>query len=197
VTGVDITITYPGDYLGFSDISSSQAGWTFTPNTSTKGQLVLNGIADATATLVNGMVVTPTFETYLTADLKLSLNVSAMVTPDCVVPTGGTKDVDVEQVCYSEGRLIKVGANQFSMQPPQPNPAANVSHVRYTTGITVSTTFELVDGIGNVVRTITTPVLESGEYVLDLNTAEVGSGMYILRMVSGPYAATQMISVVK
>lgn len=199
VTGVVLTVTFNGDYLGFSNIENAQTqnGWTFTPTTPSKGQVVLTGTANVGSTLVNGQLVELRFSPYLTADSNLPFSISATVTPSCVVTTGNSVNVPVTQVCYSEGRLIKMSSNKFGMELPTPNPSSDATHIRYSTGYTTATTFEVVDAMGNVVRTITTPTLADGVYELDLQTSDLGSGVYIVRMVSGHYVASRTVSVVK
>ncbi len=197
VTAASVVITYPKDYIAFNSIESQQPGWVFVPDNTTPGTLVLNGTPTAPATMVDGMLITLRFDAFLTANLAHHFEVNTSITPDCVVPTGDEIDVDVEQFCYSEGRLISIGMNRFAMQEPQPNPSDGRSLIRYSTGITCPTTFELVNSVGTVVRTIVTPVLPSGEYELTLDTSDVGSGLYVLRMTSGHYSTSRLVSVVK
>lgn len=197
VTGVELTLTVPKDFLAFNQIIASQAGWTFTGTVTTPGVVSIVGTPDATATLNSGLVATAQFDPFLTAEGSHTISMAATVQPSCVVGTGESRAFAVSQVCYSEGRLISIGRNPFSIASPQPNPAESHTSVLYTTGIKLSTTFEIIDNVGNVVRTITTPVLDSGEYVLDINTSDLSSGIYILRMTSGPFVKSTVLSVVR
>ncbi|MBW7853593.1 MAG: choice-of-anchor D domain-containing protein [Candidatus Kapabacteria bacterium] len=197
VTGVKITLDYPSEFLSFSSVSATQPGWSFVPSGQAPGTVVLEGVSDVGSTLVNGMIVTATMNPFLTADHSHQITVSATVTPTCVIASGDTHSYPVTQVCYSEGRLITIGRTAFSISTPRPNPAADVAVINYSTGVQCSTLFEVVDYLGNIVRSITTPVLEGGEYALDLDVSTIGSGLYTLRMISGPFVGSQILSVVR
>ncbi len=198
VSEVVLDFTYNTQYVAFKQLTTpSQTGWTFVPDASVPGKLIVRGTSQPGATLVDGDFVTPEFQVYLTADSTLPVTFTATVTPSCVVATGDNGTIAVTMVCYAEGRLVKIGSSQFSLEAPQPNPARDVTTVPYSTGIELSTSFELIDAMGNVVKTIETPVLKSGQYELTVETSTLPSGLYILRMISGPYSSTQTISVVK
>jgi hypothetical protein len=198
VSEVTLTFTYDPLFLNFRDfVQPSQAGWTFTSDENTAGTLIVTGTSDPGTTLTNGAFVTPRFDVYLTADSTLPISFVSSVKPNCVVGSGDNGEVSLQLVCYAAGRLIKIGEAQFGIEQPSPNPASEKAEVIYSTGIELSTSFQLVDAMGNVVRTITTPVLKSGSYQLTLDLSELGNGVYFLRMNSGPYSETRTISVVK
>ncbi|RPI67115.1 MAG: T9SS C-terminal target domain-containing protein, partial [Ignavibacteriae bacterium] len=195
---VTIDMSFPAETVSFKQLTTpQQAGWTFITDATIAGQLRITGTSAIGATLVDGDFVTPEFEVYLTADSALPVVFTTTVDPSCVVATGDDGNIKVKDVCFAAGRLVKFGEAQFSLDTPKPNPARDHTMVTYSTGIELSTTFELVDAMGNVVRTIMTPVLKSGHYEVDIETSTLSSGLYILRMSSGPYISTQMISVVK
>ena len=83
------------------------------------------------------------------------------------------------------------------MSVPKPNPASERTVVSYSTGIEGSTTFQLVDQVGTVVKTMTTEPSPSAAYELDLYTDDLGSGIYYLRMQSGPFSATRTLHVIR
>ena len=196
---VTLTFTFPQDAVTFKELTTpEQAGWTFTTDANTPGQLIITGTPDAGATLSNGSFVTPAFNVFLTAEETLPVTFTASAEPSCIVATGDDSgEISVELVCYSEGRLITLGAAPFSIGVPHPNPTSDRAVVPYSTGIQVATTFELIDGMGNIVRTINTPILGSGHYELTVQTDDLSSGLYILRMTSGPYVQTRMISIIR
>lgn len=198
VTEVVLNFSFNPQYVAFKQLTTpSQTGWTFVPTFPAAGSLTITGTSQPGATLVDGDFVTPEFQVYLTADSSLPVTFTATLQPSCVVATGDNGTIAVKMVCYAEGRLVKIGSSQFAMEAPQPNPAREATTIPYATGIELATTFELIDAMGNIVKTVETPVLKSGQYELTLETTTLPSGMYILRMVSGPYTATQAISVVK
>jgi hypothetical protein len=80
---------------------------------------------------------------------------------------------------------------------PRNNPVRDELVVAYTTGITVATTFQIVDAMGNVVIEATGAVVPSGSYIFEANTSSLASGVYFLRMQSGPFSASTQFVVVK
>ena len=198
VRSLQLTVTYPESVLTFDsfDAANQQAGWTFTPNTATPGQLVI--AATGTAAVTAGTLVTPQFNVYLNADSTLPVSV-ALATSDytCLVPSGDQSKVTMQLTCFAEGRLIKLGAAGFGLQEPRPNPAGGVTLIPYSTGLEVETVFDVIDGVGNVVKQIVTPVLPSAAYELSLDVSNLGSGVYTVRMTSGPYTTVRTIMVVR
>jgi hypothetical protein len=195
---LELTVSYPSSVLSFAELDAAgqQAGWTFTPDATTAGQLSI--AASGTAGVTSGTLVTPTFNVYLNADSTLPVSV-ALATKDytCLVPAGDQSKVTMQLTCYAEGRLIKVGARTFGLKDPMPNPVTDVTTVQYSTGLDVETIFDVIDGVGNIVKRIVTPVLPSADYELSLDVSNLGSGTYYLRMTSGPFVSTQPLMVVR
>ncbi len=196
---VTLVFSYSSEFVAFKELTTpQQAGWTFQTDATVPGQLTVIGTPDVGATLTNGAFVTPSFNVYLTSEDRLPVTFTAQADPTCIVATGdNTGEIAVEQVCYAEGRLIKLGAAPFTIGHAKPNPAADHTTFAYSTGIAVATVFEVVDAMGNVVRTISTPVLPSGVYELNLETGDLASGLYVVRMVSGPFVESRTISVIR
>jgi hypothetical protein len=198
VPRVDLTFTFPEKYLAFTGFAAPSApGWNFVPNTAALGTLVVTCTHDPGVELSNGAFVSPVFDVFLTADSAITVLMQASTPVSCIVPTGDAGTVKVTQVCFSAGRIIKVGSSPFSLDPPKPNPSNGIATVTYSTGITLSTSFELVDNMGNVVYTFDTAVNPSGTYELQVDSSVLPAGVYYLRMQSGPYVAVQPLSVVK
>ena len=198
VRSLELTVTYPSTVLSFAELDAAgqQAGWTFTPNVATAGQLTI--AATGAAGVTSGTLVTPTFNVFLNADSTLPVSVAlATKAYSCLVPTGDQSKVTMQLTCYAEGRLIKIGARTFGLKEPMPNPVTDVTTVQYSTGLEVETVFDVIDGVGNIVKQIVTPVLPSADYELSLDVANLGSGTYYLRMTSGPFVSTQPLMVVR
>ena len=69
--------------------------------------------------------------------------------------------------------------------------------VEYSTGIALSTSFQIVDALGNVVKELATPVVPSGVYLFETSTESLANGLYFLRMNSGPYVASTQFVIVR
>jgi len=195
---VVLTFTFSEKYLAFSKFTTPEApGWKFVPDVTIPGKLIVTATPIAGTELTSGIFVSPVFDVFLTADSSINVSVDATVPIPCIVTSGDVGQVKVKQVCFSAGRIVQIGGNQFAMSSPTPNPSNTSATVQYSTGITVSTSFELVDKMGNLVYSFSTTVNPSGTYELQLDASTLSSGLYYLRMVSGPYMAVQLLSVVK
>ncbi len=197
VPQVTVSVSYDPTKLRFNSYGPVQAqDWVFN-HTETNGTLVITATNPNNAPLTSGTLVTPIFDIFLNADAQIPLSMTATTSLQCLVPTGGNGSIEMKEVCYSEGRLINIGQSSFKLEPPRPNPSRDVAMIAYSTGITVPTQFALVDAMGSVVRTIVTPTLPSGDYELNLDVHDLGSGVYSLRMVSGPYSTSVPVVVTR
>jgi hypothetical protein len=187
---ISVTITYDPVKLRFNSYGPVQApGWVFT-HQEANGSLVITGDNPNNQPLASGTFVTPVFDIFLNADERIPMTITGTTSLQCLVPLGGNGSIEMKEVCYSEGRLINLGRAMFQLNPPRPNPSRDVATLAYSTGIETQTTFTLVNAMGSVVRHIVTPSLPSGEYELTLNVDDLGSGVYSLQMVSGPFSAS-------
>lgn len=199
ITDVTVRFTYPARYMRFNGtfINPQQTGWTFSPDQSVPGELTVRATAAPGTYLQNGDFMTPMFDVFLNIDSTLPITADLATNLSCLIPSGDSGEIEMKRVCFTAGRLVRFGAQQFGLMAPYPSPAQDMVSVTYTTGIELATMFEVVDGMGNIVRTITTDVGPSAEYSLDIDTRDLANGIYYLRMLSGPYTATRVFTVVK
>ena len=80
-----------------------------------------------------------------------------------------------------------------------PQPAANEATVNFRIQETVPVMLDVVDSRGVVVRTMLdgTLTLSGGEYALRFDTADLSSGMYVLRISAGVYTSTMPFVIAK
>lgn len=196
VRNVSITMSYPQRFMRFNSIgTANDPQWQWAPPVIGPGSLTLNGTTE-TGTLPNGSIlVAPLFDVYLTADSTLPISVVMSTPYDCIVSSGSTGTVTMSLVCYAQGRLVNFSRTQASMAQPAPNPADDRTVIQYSTGIECVTRFDVIDVTGNIVKHIETPRLPSASYELSLETFDLGTGQYFLRMTSGPSVFTVPLSV--
>jgi len=194
---ITVTITYDPLKLRFNSFGAVQApGWLFAQQDN-NGTLTITGTNPNNQPLANGTFVTPIFDIFLNADQSIPLTLTATTTLQCIVPLGGTGNLEMKETCYTEGRLIRFGQANYQLEPPRPNPSSNLAIISYSTGVESQTQFTLVNAYGAVVRHIVTPSLPSGEYELSLDVHNLGSGVYSLQMVSGPFNASVPVVVTR
>ena len=191
-----IALTHDEDALRFRALGGQQMnGWTFTP-TAAIGRVDIVGQSGGSA-LQQGVFVTPTFDVFLNADSALPIQMSVTTPLDCLVPVGDRSAVTMAQVCFTQGRLVKFGSNRAGLAPPRGNPVSDVLTIPYTTGLTLSTSFQIVNSMGDVVLEAHSPVVPSGAYEFSVNVSGLANGAYFVRMISGPYTATTTFNVMR
>lgn len=78
-----------------------------------------------------------------------------------------------------------------------PNPASNISKMEFSLLQDEPVTIELIDISGHVISTIKDEIAAKGYHAVDINTAGVPAGMYIVRMKTGNSVSNYRLSVIK
>lgn len=196
VASFTITLTHHPDFVSFNSLVPPQlAGWTFA-ETVTRGQVSILATSNGTP-FTQGNFITPSFDIYLNANTALPVTMSVVSPKSCIVVTGDNGSIEMKEMCFANGRLVNFSKQNFGLQAPKGNPVSENLAVEYSTGLTVATTFQIINSVGAVVLESTTPVLPSGSYIFEYNVHEFGTGVYSLMMTSGPYVSSTRFVVVR
>ncbi|HOK13931.1 MAG TPA: T9SS type A sorting domain-containing protein, partial [Candidatus Kapabacteria bacterium] len=103
------------------------------------------------------------------------------------------------QHCVQDLRNVVISKNQFKMIPIKPNPVSGGSvTLDFSVGLdNVYTRIELINAQGEVVRVLQDGEMRAGDYKATIITSELGSGVYFINMVSGPFQAREKLVIVK
>ncbi|MBU3678791.1 MAG: choice-of-anchor D domain-containing protein [Candidatus Kapabacteria bacterium] len=194
-TSFSLSMTHDATVMKFKGLVAQQNGWTFVP-TPSAGRLDV-AATSATGALAQGLFVTPSFDVYLNADSALPVKLTVTTPLTCIVPVGSQSSVRMESVCFTNGRLVDFGAALPGLANPRGNPVRDVVTIPYSTGLTLSTSFQIVNALGTVVLEVHSPVVPSGEYVLEADVSGLSNGLYFIRMISGPFTATTSFNVIR
>lgn len=188
--------THDPNLVRFNTIVLPQlAGWTFIPTIGVgRVDIVATTIA---APLVAGNFFTPTFDIYLNAADALPVMMSVMSPLSCLIVSGDSSAIKMIPICYAAGRLVTISSQRFTLKEPKKNPVQDELVVEYSTGFSVAAQFQIVSAVGDIVYDATTPVGPSGVYSFEANVRNLSTGVYFLRMRSGPYAATKTFMIVR
>lgn len=193
---VTFTLNFNDKFFRYKGLTPNTApNWDFIGNVTAPGILTVVGTPNVGAQFTSGTFFNAQLDLFITADSSQSFTVDATTNLSCLILSGGSNSIAIELGCFPSGRLIDLSATNFALQLPKPNPAAEITTISYSTGITVSTVFEVIDKLGNIVYSYTTPELASGNYEFDLRVAELATGLYTLRMTSGPFSGTTTVVV--
>ncbi len=114
-----------------------------------------------------------------------------------IVPTGGNAPFITGGKCdITVMKFSSVSKAQLSVTP---QPVRDVASITFAMQETVPVMMDVVDARGVVVHTLLNGslVLSGGEYVVRLNTAEIPSGVYTVRLTAGVFASTVPLVVTK
>jgi len=78
-----------------------------------------------------------------------------------------------------------------------PNPVETTGLVRFTVPETSVATVDIYDALGQRVRQLYSGTVTPGETTLELNTAELPAGTYVVKVSSGIYTAVERITIVR
>lgn len=193
---VRVDLVYPERSLFFISAQNALASANITSvNTSVAGRI--NFTIDVVGPFVQDLVLTSTFRTLLSADTIVNITANLSTDYTCVNTTPAADAFIVSLSCAGSSRVVSLGVNGFALAQPYPSPATDELTIRYSIGYSVPTTFDVIDGIGNVVSTIAIALQASAAYELDVPVHTLASGTYVLRMTSGHFMESRHFSVVR
>ncbi len=151
---------------------------------------------------IDGEILRITFKSYLPAFAKPVAQLTDTIKTednDCagIITTGGCT-IEVNPVC--SGSLISVrrlfGTNSINII--KPNPAgADGANIEFTTALEAWTELRVFNSNGELVMIPVSTILKPGEHSFRLETKDLPSGTYTLRMTTGDYSQTRNFNVVK
>jgi hypothetical protein len=138
----------------------------------------------------NGQLFRPRYTVLLSDSSKFNPDfgeVSFYARDLCV--TNATQPGEIHtNACVQDLRNVTIGTTKYALQEVGPNPATGGTvNVKYGVGLKTRTVIELYSSTGEKVETLVDEVQKVGKYEMTLNTSELSSGAYIIRMKSGPF----------
>jgi hypothetical protein len=113
-----------------------------------------------------------------------------------VVP--GTGIMKIDPTCAFNYRGVDPSNQAFSLKPLSPNPImGDKATVEFSVGFTVNTEIALYSMKGERVATLANGSYQKGVYASEVPFGNLPSGSYVIKMVAGPYATEQQITISK
>lgn len=192
VDSLTIIVYYDKKVLAPKDnkYKSLLTAWTWTADFSTYGKIIFGG---------KGNLPTPFDGEILSVDLTsyLGEQTKADVSYEIVYPCDNFKDKAIEMelsgVCFIDGRLVTVSGTPFALTQPEPNPVRGRLDLNYSVGFDVFTNIEIYNTLGEKVKVLVSSEKKAGTYQEYANIDGLSAGVYMLRMISGPYVETRTI----
>lgn len=105
--------------------------------------------------------------------------------------------IELEQICFLDGRLVVFSHTQYSLNQPEPNPSHTSSLIEFGVGLDGQTNIDIYNSIGQLVKTVMDENLRSGKYKLNVDLSDLSSGVYYIIMKSGPYVESKQLIISK
>jgi len=196
VNRLTIDLTYPPDLLNFVEsVSRTSRATIVSTDTKTRGHVLMT--VDVMSPFNEDLFFTSEFESMLTHDSIAHLTTNVQTDNPCVTTAIESGDLLVSLQCAGSRRVVNHSVETFSLTYPSPNPANDFLLIAYSTGYTTSSAFEIVDAMGNVVKTIHVGEQPSSEYTAQLMLHDLPPGAYVLRMHAGHFVGFRNFHVVR
>lgn len=199
ITKLTVVIDYNDNMVSFditnpNNLTTNLTSFTWsTPKIVSKGKIELSG---------TGIIPTPfksdlfsmKYFVYL-GDVKSS-KIKVSVKEDCSNAVE-VADLILSGICAPDLRLIGIGNSNYFLSTPSPNPVSGVATIAYGIGIEANTRIELINSMGELVHEFKNENTPVGQYTSSFDFSKIASGVYQLRISSGPFQESKIINVVK
>lgn len=164
-------------------------------------QIINPGVIEITG---SGLIGTP-FETpffklrflsYLSEDEKTSINLRP-VHDLCQTRFEKATDIIQTGVCVLDMRHVTISSTDYSISNPQPNPASSSFNITFGVGIEAKTRIVIHNAIGNIEEIVTDDILKPGTYETTIDASKLPSGVYFIKISSGPYQDIRQLIITK
>ncbi len=148
----------------------------------------------------NGILVIPNF--------ILMLNSTGDFTPDFGDITFDVRDACVNkvtspgrivfQICVQDLRNVVINAEEFGTEAINPNPVGNNGFdFNFTMGLEVDAKIEVYNSSSELVKLVSNKNYTVGKHTEFVETSDLGSGVYFVRITAGPFTSTERLVIAK
>ncbi len=192
-------MTYDPNILKFDSDKgfSGPTDWTWEADQTAPGTLEITGSGVSIPTPVSLAHSVP-FKTYLADDSATTVTLATEFAADynCLIDQPDEVTIDL-QTCATQNRLITVNTTKYSLAAPYPNPGTGRVTLDYSVGLNAHTSITIYNSMGERAAEVVNSTLDEGKYQSRIDVSQLGSGVYYIRMQSGPYAETRRLLIAK
>jgi hypothetical protein len=194
---ISAVLTFRGESLSFenkpNDFKSPViAGWNWTV-TPSAGKITINGKGPAITTPRN-LDFEILLKTFLGDKSRSVINITPVFTGLSCVDAVTDSSVITINTCYTEGRLITISKNKYSLHEINPSPInSDIVNINYSIALEAGTKLDLYNAYGVKVQSMVNEVQQNGTYELNVPIIDIANGVYFVRLESGPYTETRQI----
>jgi hypothetical protein len=162
--------------------------WTITPNPEIgqvnfeyQGKLPKSGIYN----------ITPKFLSLL-SDKKPSY-LDIYINYPCFIDTNLSINVRRGEICMDDMRNVIIGATDFYVNPPIPNPTNGDFEINFNIGIKAKTVISIFNLNGKLIKVLADEVLNAGVYSKKYNIFSLPNGSYYLELKCAGFSRTYLL----
>lgn len=199
VTDIALEVSYNKNMVRYlntpNSITNRLNNWTWELPKLKDGVLEIVG-SGSLQTPFDGELFSLDFDIYL-GEVEQSNIYFKPILDECM--TGDTLGTTVRltNVCFLQGRLIKMSKNMYNLSAPVPNPVTDMTSIEFSVALDGNTRIELINSLGAIQKVLLDEYIPSGIYKIDFDAYDFPAGMYILRMQSGPYTESKKLIIAK
>lgn len=148
----------------------------------------------------SGLLVYPVFSLLLADTSRFTPDfgkISFDLRDTCVTHTSKPGEIQLA-TCVQDLRNVKFSDKRYFLQSIEPNPVGGEGFtLKYGVALEGETTIELVNTNGEVVTKLVSGTQAPGRFEKQIETSNLNSGVYFIRMKSGPYSEMQRLVISK
>ena len=113
----------------------------------------------------------------------------------CVTIAPSADSLELKGECVYDLRWIEGTGNQYALKAVKPNPVGgSKAELEFSVALDGQTNIAIYNSLGEMVSELINGNMKAGNYVVDLPVSTLSSGVYLIKMQSGPFAeSTQMV----
>ncbi len=116
---------------------------------------------------------------------------------ECVLTNLSQAPYHLDSICALDHRLFELTGDNYTLKQNHPNPTGAATEIEFTIGMDAHTTLQLFAADGRLVRVLVDSPLATGRHVIPVDLSDLPSGLYLYRLISGPFNAIRQMIVAK
>ncbi len=178
-----------------NSLKSNLTNWIWTSKYLGNGELELTG----NGTLGDNQTIKAlTIDFIVLLNDKHKTNIDATTIFDCNEFDYNLSVINSNLVCFNDNRIVlKMSGSQFILKDITPNPIVESSKIEFGVGFDVDVKIEILNMNGEKIETLIDEKLPAGYFETTLNTKNISSGIYFVKMIAGPYTEIKKVILIK
>ncbi len=196
IQNIDLNLKYYTKVLQISKVSSKNNNWTWNFVKNDDGSKILGSGSPLLSPFE--FVLDIEFEVYLADVPKPEIKVTPefVGATECLVGEENNLIVNL-QACYLPGRLVIVSPLKSQLFDVAPNPTSENFDVNFSLSFESRVSIELYNSFGQRVNTIYEGVMKEGNYSILVDTKELNSGVYFVKLSSEGFSSIVSVVLLK